>query len=402
VEATAEMAATCYDVLAVGPDATDEEIETAFRRRARETHPDVSDHADAADRFRLLARSRRTLLDAKTRAQYDRLGHDAYAERAWSEEFAETWLAVTDEWIADRDAESGVEDSDTATADDTTDPESATDRREGADAGTGVADDPRQTTHDTAGATAGDDPDSTATAGTRTGQESATDRREGADDAETGDDRAESTAGYSTATSAAAASTASATADSTASATDESSDTDGTESTSATAAGPDSATVSGGTSRTTADVDDAGLFDTGSSWVDPSGDAGRGDSEGFAVRNVEPTEGGRRVSVGRPDETELLFAVALFIGYPFFLFGSVTPAFSPVVNVTLGVLTLILVGYALVRPAIGLGVFGAWSVVAPAVVALWNVEAGSVVLPAIVGACWLPFAFALLVAYEFG
>jgi hypothetical protein len=149
-------------------------------------------------------------------------------------------------------------------------------------------------------------------------------------------------------------------------------------------------------------VDDAGLFDTGSSWVDPTGDAGRGGGEGFAVRNVEPTEGGRRVSVGRPDETELLFAVALWIGYPFFLFGTVTPAFPLPVNVALGVLTLILVGYALVRPAVGLGVFGAWSVVAPAVVALWNVEAGSVVLPAIVGACWLPFAFALLVAYEFG
>lgn len=342
------MPATCYDVLAVGPDATDEEIETAFRRRARETHPDVSDHADATERFRLLARSRRTLLDANTRARYDRLGHDAYAERAWSEEFAATWLAVTEEWVAD-ETEEFAGDSDTADTSATADTESTTDRREGAD---------------------DSGPDDTATAGHS--------------DNTTGAATADSTAGTATTTDHTAGTAP------------------GDRSTATATAGPDSASVSGGTSRTTADIDDAGLFDAGSSWVDSSGDAGRGDSEGFAVRNVEPTPGGGRVSVGRPDETELLFAVALWIGYPFFLFGSVTPAFPPVVNVTLGVLTLTLVCYALVRPAIGLGVFGAWSVVAPAVVAFWNVEAGSVVLPVIVGTCWLPFAFALLVAYEFG
>lgn len=354
------MVVTCYDVLAVGPDATDEEIVTAFRERARETHPDVSDHADATDRFRLLARARTTLLDAKTRTRYDRLGHDAYADRAWSEEFTATWLAVTEEWVEERDAASGVEQSDTSAEDSATaESESATDRREGAD-----------------DAERRDD---------RTGKSTA--REDTTAESAPADNTAESTDTDRTATSATGHTTAAA---------------GGTATSAATTAGADSATVSGGTGRTTADVDDAGLFDVESSWVDPSGDAGRGDSDGFAVRNVEPTSGGRRVSVGWPDETELLFAVALWIGYPFFLFGTVAPAFPLVVNATVGVLTLLLVGYALVRPAIGLGVFGAWSVVAPAVVALWNVDAGSVVLPVIVGACWLPFGFALLVAYEFG
>ncbi|MFC5366166.1 J domain-containing protein [Salinirubrum litoreum] len=369
------MAVTCYDVLAVGPDATDEEIETAFRRRARETHLDVSDHADATERFRLLARARTTLLDAESRARYDRLGHDAYADRAWSEEFTATWLAVTAEWVADRDGESGVENPDTAADSATTDPASATDRREGAD--------DTATGDGWTGTTAGD-----STTGSAAGDSTA--------DSATADHTETSTATDHTSTSTATDHTATSTT------TEHTADTERTGTTSATAAGADSASISGGTSRTTAAVDDAGLFDAGSSWVDPSGDAGRGDTEGFGIRNVEPTGGGRRVSVGRPDETELLFAVALWIGYPFFLFGSVAPTFPLVVNVTLGVLTLILVCYALVRPAIGLGVFGAWSVLAPAVVALWNVDAGSVVLPAIVGACWLPFVFALLVAYEFG
>jgi hypothetical protein len=320
------MAVTCYDVLAVGPGATDEEIETAFRRRARETHPDVSDHADAAERFRLLARARTTLRDEEERARYDRLGHDAYAESAWSEEFTATWLDVTDGWVTERANDS---------ADDDPGPETTTDHT--ADAGADHI-------------------------------------------ADTGTDHTASAA---------------ATAGSTAS---------GRSGATASAAGADSATVAGGTGRMSADADDAGLWDTGSSWVDEDRDAGRRDTGGFGIRNVEPSGGGARVPVGCPDETELLLTIALFIGYPFFLFGSVAPAFPLAINVTLGVLTLLLVGAALVRPAVGIGVFGAWSVVAPAVAALWNVDVGvrSVVLPVVVGTCWLPFAFALLVAYEYG
>jgi molecular chaperone DnaJ len=373
------MAATCYDLLAVGPDATDEEIETAFRRRARETHPDVSDHADATERFRLLTRARATLRDEERRARYDRLGHDAYADREWSAEFTATWLAVTDGWIDETGDSTGTERRD-ATAGHATAEESSTDAP-------------------------GDDRSS--------GQASATDRSEGADDAGT-DEREDHAAETATADRSADSATAdhgadhagaaSGTADRTPGSTGSDTASSDRTGTTATAAAADSATASGGTGRTTADVGDAGLFDAGSSWVEQNRDAGRGDDGGFGIRNVEPTGDGGRVSVGRPDETELLFAVALFIGYPFFLFGTVAPAFPLAVNVTLGGLTLLLVGAALVRPAVGIVVFGAWSLVAPAAVVRWNVALGGgpVVLRVVVGACWLPFAFALLVAYEYG
>jgi len=41
-----------YDVLGVEPGASDKEIKSAFRRLARELHPDVSDHPEAQERFR--------------------------------------------------------------------------------------------------------------------------------------------------------------------------------------------------------------------------------------------------------------------------------------------------------------------------------------------------------------
>jgi molecular chaperone DnaJ len=44
-----------YEVLGVPRDASEGEIKSAFRRLARELHPDVSDAPDAEERFRTLA-----------------------------------------------------------------------------------------------------------------------------------------------------------------------------------------------------------------------------------------------------------------------------------------------------------------------------------------------------------
>ena len=44
-----------YEILGVGREAGEDEIKRAFRRLARELHPDVSDAPNAADRFRELA-----------------------------------------------------------------------------------------------------------------------------------------------------------------------------------------------------------------------------------------------------------------------------------------------------------------------------------------------------------
>lgn len=63
-----------YDVLGVSKDASADEIKKAFRRKARECHPDVSDAHDAEDQFKKLNEAYDVLSDPAKREQYDRFG----------------------------------------------------------------------------------------------------------------------------------------------------------------------------------------------------------------------------------------------------------------------------------------------------------------------------------------
>ena len=65
-----------YDVLGVARDAGEAEVKKAFRRLARELHPDVSTEPDAEARFKELAEAYEVLSDADKRARYDRFGHE--------------------------------------------------------------------------------------------------------------------------------------------------------------------------------------------------------------------------------------------------------------------------------------------------------------------------------------
>lgn len=67
-----------YELLGVPSDASTEEIHDAYREQLMETHPDVSDHADASDQTKQLIEAKDVLTDDEKRARYDRLGHDQY------------------------------------------------------------------------------------------------------------------------------------------------------------------------------------------------------------------------------------------------------------------------------------------------------------------------------------
>jgi molecular chaperone DnaJ len=64
-----------YEILAVERSADEGEIKRAFRKLARELHPDVSDADDAQERFREVVEAYEVLSKRETRELYDRFGH---------------------------------------------------------------------------------------------------------------------------------------------------------------------------------------------------------------------------------------------------------------------------------------------------------------------------------------
>jgi curved DNA-binding protein len=71
-----------YTILGVARTAGPEEIQRAYRKRARKFHPDISKEADAEERFKALGEAYAVLKDEKKRALYDRHG--------------ESWKAVSE------------------------------------------------------------------------------------------------------------------------------------------------------------------------------------------------------------------------------------------------------------------------------------------------------------------
>jgi len=77
-----------YDVLGIARDADDAEIKKAFRRLARELHPDVNrEDPEAEVKFKEAAEAYEVLSDSGRRATYDRYGHDGLRSGGYSPNF---------------------------------------------------------------------------------------------------------------------------------------------------------------------------------------------------------------------------------------------------------------------------------------------------------------------------
>ncbi len=78
----------CYEVLGVGRTADEADIKKAFRKLARELHPDVNNHdPQAEEKFKEAAEAYEILSDAERRQVYDRYGHDGLRRGGQSPNF---------------------------------------------------------------------------------------------------------------------------------------------------------------------------------------------------------------------------------------------------------------------------------------------------------------------------
>ena len=81
-----------YDILGVAPDADSQSIKKAYRKKARQYHPDVSQHRNAEEKFKEASEAYEVLKDREKRAKYDALkqygarGQDFNPPPGWDSE----------------------------------------------------------------------------------------------------------------------------------------------------------------------------------------------------------------------------------------------------------------------------------------------------------------------------
>ncbi len=84
------MARDYYEVLGVGRTADEAEVKKAFRRLARELHPDVNAHdPEAEEKFKEVAEAYEVLTDPERRQVYDAYGHEGLKSGGYAPNFGD-------------------------------------------------------------------------------------------------------------------------------------------------------------------------------------------------------------------------------------------------------------------------------------------------------------------------
>lgn len=76
-----------YEVLGVQKNASESDVKSAFRRLARQYHPDVSKEENAEEKFKEINEAYGVLSDQQKRGQYDRFGHSGMGDMGGFQDF---------------------------------------------------------------------------------------------------------------------------------------------------------------------------------------------------------------------------------------------------------------------------------------------------------------------------
>lgn len=69
-----------YQILGISNTATEKEIKSAYKKLAKQYHPDVNPSSDSQEKFKEISKAYQVLSDADKKSAYDRLGHSAYEQ----------------------------------------------------------------------------------------------------------------------------------------------------------------------------------------------------------------------------------------------------------------------------------------------------------------------------------
>jgi molecular chaperone DnaJ len=86
-----------YDILGLPRGASEDEIKSAFRKLARQYHPDVSQEPDAEERFKEVNEAYGVLSDPEKRARYDRFGRAGLGDLGGMPDFTVDFADIFEE-----------------------------------------------------------------------------------------------------------------------------------------------------------------------------------------------------------------------------------------------------------------------------------------------------------------